>query len=224
MPQIRLVVDALCASPGLERLRIIVEPETEGAVAATLPPGFQVDYVAAADNLADSVLAAAAGVDQAMLVTTADNVLLTPAAVAAIVAAVTGGADAALAMATRAAVMVAHSDGQRRFYRFADDEYSNCNLYAFAGSQVLAADEGFRGSGQFAKKPMRLLAAVGIVSLVLILSHRASLRGALVRLSRRLGVRLDPVILADGAHGIDVNNARTYAVARDLLERRLATA
>ena len=70
-------------------------------------------------------------------------------------AAIVGGADVALAMSTRAAVMAAHPDGQRRFYQFADDQYSNCNLYGFSGARAFAAAESFRSGGQFAKKPPR---------------------------------------------------------------------
>ena len=29
--------------------------------------------------------------------------------------------------------MAAHPEGQRRYYGFSDDEYSNCNLYGLAG-------------------------------------------------------------------------------------------
>jgi len=72
-------------------------------------------------------------------------------------------------MATKASVLAAHSEGQRRFYRFSDNEYSNCNLYAFAGARAISAAESFRSGGQFAKKPLRLVMAVGGVALALML-------------------------------------------------------
>lgn len=221
VPLNRHVADALLATPGLARLRIVVEPGTVAAVEAALASnGIRADYVDAADNLADSVLAAADGVSGSMVLTTADNVLLTPSAVAAMVAAVTGGADAALAMSCKAAVLAAHPDGQRRFYRFADDEYSNCNLYAFAGPRAMAAVESFRGGGQFAKKPLRLLAAVGPFTLLLLLTHRISLADAMRRMSRKFGLRIAPVIIADGRHAIDVDNERTHKVAGELMAAR----
>lgn len=220
-PLIRHVVDALAATPGLTRLRIVIEPETAALVAAALPAvGVPVDFVPAADNLADSVHAAAAGVDQPMLVTTSDNVLLTPAAVLATLAALADGADVSLALATEASVLAAHPEGQRRFYRFSDDAYSNCNLYALAGARATATAESFRSGGQFAKKPLRMIVALGPLNLALLLLGRLSLRGALRRLSRRFRLTVEPVILADGAHAIDVDNARTYACAATLLERR----
>lgn len=52
------------------------------------------------------------------------------------------------------------------------------------------------------------------------LLHRLSLADALRRLSRRFKLRAVPVVLADGAHAIDVDNRRTFDVAAHLLERR----
>lgn len=220
-PLIGHVVAALNATPGLSRLRIVVEPAMFAAVHAELGGGpVAIEYVPAADNLADSVFAATQGIDRPIVVTTADNVLLTPAAVHQMVETLYRGADVAIAMSNRQSVMAAHPEGQRRFYRFTDDEYSNCNLYAFAGSKATAAAESFRSGGQFAKKPLRLVMTAGILNVILLLLHRLSLRGALRRLSRRFRLRIEPVILADGSHAIDVDNERTYRVAALLLERR----
>lgn len=220
-PLLAHVVAALQAMPGLAHLRIVVEAGATPLPDACVPPGpLRVQYVAAAPNLADSVYAATHDLDMPTIVTTADNVLLTQGALAAMLAALADRADVALAMATKDAVLAAHPDGQRRFYRFADNEYSNCNLYAFSGAKAFRAAESFRGGGQFAKKPLRLLAAFGIVNVILFRLGRLSLAGAMRRLSGRLRLRLDAVILPDGAHAIDVDNERTYGVAAELLAVR----
>jgi CTP:molybdopterin cytidylyltransferase MocA len=219
-PLIRHVVDALVATPGLTGIRIVVEPQSAAAIQAALPRGAPVDFVTAADNLADSVYNAAAGVDGPMLITTSDNVLLTPGAVLATLAPLAAGADVSLALATEASVLAAHPEGQRRFYRFSDDAYSNCNLYALGGAGAMRVAESFRSGGQFAKKPLRMIVALGPINLALLLMKRLSLRGALSRLGRRFRLKVEPVVLADGAHAIDVDNARTYACAEFLLAKR----
>ncbi|PZQ65878.1 MAG: nucleotidyl transferase [Phenylobacterium zucineum] len=224
-PLIRHVVRAVAATPGVEGIRIVVEAATAPAVRSLLADiRCPIAFVEAADNLADSVHAAAAGVEGPMVITTSDNVLLTPGAVRAIATAVTGGADVAVAMATERAVLAAHPEGQRRFYRFADDSYSNCNLYALSGPRAAAAAEGFRSGGQFAKKPLRMIMALGPINLALLLMGRLTLRGALNRVSRRFRLKVEPVILADGAHAIDVDNPRTYACAESLLASRVELA
>jgi len=225
MPLIAHVVRALFATPGLHALRVSVEPEVVPMLRAALPEGScPVEYVPSAANLADSVHQATLGLDGPTVVTTADNVLLTPGAVAQALDAIRHGADVGLAMARRAAVLAAHPDGQRRFYRFRDDAYSNCNLYVFAGARALRTAEGFRSGGQFAKKPLRLVGAVGVVNVALMLLGRLTLAGALRRLSRRFGLTVVPVVLDDGAHAIDVDNARTHRVAGELLARRAGLA
>jgi CTP:molybdopterin cytidylyltransferase MocA len=220
-PLIAHVAAALQATAGLARLRIVIEPEAEAAVLAVLPPGpVPVEFARAADNLADSVHAGAAGIDLPLVITTADNVLLTPAAVTAMAEAMAAGADAVLAMANKASVMAAHPEGQRRYYRFSDDDYSNCNLYALANRKALAAAEMFRGGGQFAKQASRLMAAIGPLNLLLFRMRWISLAGAVRRIGRRFGLRGEAVVIPDGSHAIDVDNERTYGVAALLLEKR----
>ncbi len=222
-PLIGHVAAALSATPGCRRIVIVVEPGMFAELRALLGDGPPpVDFIAAADNLADSVFAATDGIEGAILVTTADNVLLTPDAALRMIATLKGGADVAIAMATKDAVHAAHPEGQRRFYRFSDDEYSNCNLYAFSGGRATAAAESFRSGGQFAKKPLRLLGAVGVINVLLMMTHKLSLKGALARLGKRLKLRIEPVVIPDGAHAIDVDNERTYRCAELLLVRRRA--
>jgi GTP:adenosylcobinamide-phosphate guanylyltransferase len=222
-PMIGYVIGALQATPGIEKIRVVIEPDAAGLVQRELPRGpVPVEYIASASNLADSVYAATRDVDQPTIVTTADNVLLTPGAVGRVCAALAQGADVVFSMARKDSVLAAHAEGQRRFYRFSDDEYSNCNLYAFAGARTFRAAEMYRGGGQFAKKPLRLLSAVGLMNLVLFLMGRLSLAGAMARLSRRLKLRAEAVVLEDGAHAIDVDNERTFRVASELLARRAA--
>ena len=129
-------------------------------------------------------------------------------------------ADVSVALATEASVKAAHPDGQRRFYRFADGAFSNCNLYGLAGPKAVAAAESFRSGGQFAKKPMRMIMALGPITLFRLLTQRLTLAETLARVSR--GFRLDvaPVILTDGSHAIDVDNARTFGCAETLLRER----
>jgi GTP:adenosylcobinamide-phosphate guanylyltransferase len=222
-PLIAHVAAALQATPGLARLRVVVEPLNARRVLDALPRGsVMAETVGAAGNLADSVYAAAEGVEGPILITTSDNVLLTPGAVRAVLEALANGADVAVALAAEASVKAAHPNGQRRFYRFADGAWSNCNLYGLSGAPAVRAAESFRSGGQFAKKPLRMVLHLGPLNLILLLAGRLSLGGVFARLSRRLRLRITPVILADGAHAIDVDNARTYACAEHLLEARAA--
>jgi GTP:adenosylcobinamide-phosphate guanylyltransferase len=171
-------------------------------------------------NLVDSLMAAVDAAAFPIFITTADNVLLTPAAASEFIAG-SAGADVAVAFARRQSVLDAHPDGQRRFYRFSDDGYSNCNSYWIGGAGALKAAEVFRSGGQFAKHPLRIVQAFGLINLVRFRYGIGTLDEAFRRFSRRFGLAIRPVILSDGAVAIDVDNARTLGVAEQLLAARV---
>ena len=225
-PLLAHVLKGFAGVEGIDRVRIAVEPGAEAMLrelaVASAPPGVPVEFVPAADNIADSVYSAAQGVAGPVIVTTADNVLLTPAAVRKVADRLYAGDDGVLALARREDVLSAHPEGQRRFYKFTDGSYSNCNLYGLSRRGLKFA-ETFRSGGQFAKKPLRIALSLGLVNLLLLRSGRLSLDRAMRRLGRRFGLTASAVVLKDGAHAIDVDNARTYKIAAQLLERRAAS-
>jgi GTP:adenosylcobinamide-phosphate guanylyltransferase len=222
LPLLAHVLSALGEVGDIDSIRISVE---DGAADRLRPiaalTGLPVSFVAAADNIADSVYRAAEGAAGPVVVTTADNVLLTPPAVRQVMDRLAGGADAVLALARKEDVLAAHPQGQRRFYKFRDGEFSNCNLYGLS-QRGLGLAETFREGGQFAKNPMRIARAFGFLNLVILRYGLVSLARAMQRLGRRFRVRAEAVVLADGAHAIDVDNRRTYDIAAELLDRRAA--
>ncbi len=223
-PMIGHVLASLAASPAIGR--IIVSINDTGllddlADARALRAEGRLITVAARANLVDSLLAAVEQARFPILVTTADNVLLTPRATVAILGdATAAGVDVAVAFARRASVLAAHPEGQRRFYRFADDGYSNCNTYWIGRRDALKAAEVFRSGGQFAKHPLRIVQALGLLNLIRFRFGIGTLDEAFRRFSRRFGLSIRPVIVADGAVAIDVDNARTLRVAESILASR----
>lgn len=221
-PLLAHVLDALGAVEGLGLIRISVEDSAAERLRPLVDAAglsAPVEFVPAAPTITDSVYAASAGIEAPFVITTADNVLLTPAAVRDIADRLAGGDDAVVALSRREDVLSAHPQGQRRFYRFTDGSFSNCNLYGLSAAGLRLA-ETFRSGGQFAKNPARIAQAFGIINLIVLRYGLVSLDGAMRRLSRRFKVRASAVVLADGAHAIDVDNARTYSIAAQLLEKR----
>ena len=223
-PLIAHVLATLTALPELAEIRISVERGAEPGLRPVLAPfesfGVPIRLVPSDARLADSLVAAAGDDPGPFLVTTADNVLLTPAAVAQVRAALEG-ADAVAAMARKANVLAAHPEGQRNFYRFRDDEYANCNVYALANRKAIdAGAQVFRGGGQFMKSVWRMIAAFGLHNIVLLRMGVFSRESAMRRLSRRLGLVVRAIEFADGALAVDVDNERTYRVCEELLARR----
>jgi GTP:adenosylcobinamide-phosphate guanylyltransferase len=226
-PLLGWVLRALSQVPGLKRIHISVEREAVAALRAVEGAkgelGVPVEFVTAAATLSDSVYAAAHGIEGPIVVTTGDNVNLSPETVAEMARMMEAGAEGVLTLTTREAVLAAHPEGQRRFYKLRGGSYSNCNLYGINGPRALGMAETFRSGGQFAKNPKRLAEAFGVFNLLLARFALITIHGATRRMSKRYGIRLEPLVVSDGSQAIDVDNARTYDIARGLLERRYRT-
>ncbi|WP_083277101.1 NTP transferase domain-containing protein [Sphingobium phenoxybenzoativorans] len=224
-PLIAHVIGTLVTTPGVGKIKVSVEPEIH-LILAKLFEGMTdvpIELVPSRPGIADSVLAAAEGEDDPVIITTADNVLLTPAAIAEVRTAL-AEADVVAGMTTQGAVQAVHPEAQRRFYMFRDGGYSNCNLYGVSGPHAFRAAEIFREGGQFRKNPRRLVTAFGLFDILLVLARLVTLDGAMKRASRRFGLRFRTVIFSDGALAVDVDNARTYGIAGTVLAKRIGWA
>lgn len=219
-PLLMHVVRTARGHPSVSSVVVSIEEKGFAGVRKALGAASQaVELVAAADNIADSVNAAAENHPGPIIVTTADNVLLRPDSLDAVLTGLKGS-DAIVAMAPREAVLAAHPVGQRRFYEFSDGGYSNCNLYGLNSRSALAAAESFRSGGQFAKNVWRIAKTFGLINLLLLRFRLVSLDRAFRRISKRIGLRVSPIVLLDGSQAIDVDNGRTFAIAEDILRNR----
>ncbi len=222
-PLIAHVLDVLCALPDAGRIRISVESDFHAELDRVIAPwrahGKTIELVPSQPGLADSVVQGLDGLPGPYLITTADNVLVSPGAIASIIDALEQ-ADAAIALADQAAVTAAHPEGQRRYYRFRDAAVANCNLYGLSGPGALVAAQVFREGGQFMNNPGRLVNAFGLINILMMRWGLVTLDGGMRRISRRLGITVAGVRMTDGAQAIDVDNRRTYDIAGPILAAR----
>ena len=182
----------------------------------------EVRQPANARNIVDSVHIAAGQDAGPFLITTADNVLLTREGIGQVRERLRLF-DGVLALARKASVLAAHPEGQRGFYRFRDDEYANCNIYALADRRALAiAAEIFRGGGQFMKSVWRMIRAFGPINILMLRLGAYDREEAMRKLGRRLGMTIEATEFTDGSLAIDVDNERTYRVCEEILARREA--
>jgi CTP:molybdopterin cytidylyltransferase MocA len=220
-PLLAHVLKALEGVAGIESVRISVEagaaerlrPITDGS---PLP----IQFSESADNLADSVYCAAQGAAGAIIVTTADNVLVRAAPIEAVARRLLDGDDVVIAVARKEDIRAAHPDAQHNFYELRDGGFSNCNLYG-ASQRGLRAAEAFRGGGHFFKNPLRIAKAFGLMNLIRMRLGWVTTEAAMDRIGRRFRLKATRIILDDGAYAVDVDNERTYRIAALLMQRRL---
>jgi GTP:adenosylcobinamide-phosphate guanylyltransferase len=176
--------------------------------------------VPAQHNLVDSVIEASKLTGFPLLMTTADNVLMTPHGLQAMAEmGARGDSEGIIMLARQEDILAAHPDGQRRFYRFRDGAYSNCNLFWLNSPKTYEGIGSFRLGGQFAKRKKDAVRALGLGALFLYLFKLTTLEGIFRHFSRRFALPIRPLVVADGRLAIDVDNERTHRVAEEILAR-----
>ncbi|MBO9516601.1 MAG: nucleotidyltransferase family protein [Porphyrobacter sp.] len=177
--------------------------------------------VRSAENLLESVFAAIKDITYPLLLTTGDNVLMTPEALRGLQEyALEEGADCAALFATKEAILAAHSEGQPRFWKFRDGEFSGCNTFWMRDATSTKVGEIFRGGGQFLKFPKRFIAAFGLTNLIGFRLGLFDVKRMLSRVSSRFGKKIVAQITEDGELAIDVDNEFSHLVAERLLRAK----
>lgn len=224
-PLLAHVLDVAAAMPDVAAIRVSIEAEAHDAIAPLIAPfvagGATITLVPSSPGIADSALDAMQGLPAPWIITTADNVLITATALRQ-VRAMLDEADVVIGLSTETAIKAAHPEAQRNFYRFKDGGHSNCNLYAIRDAGALGAVETFREGGQFQKNPRRLIAAFGLINILMFRQGWLTVAGAMRRVGRRFGLDIRALVFADGKLAIDVDNERTYAIAEGFLPQRIA--
>src|SRR3954471_12542553 len=176
--------------------------------------------VGAEHHIVDSVVEASRTTGFPLVLTTADNVLMSVEGFRSIAQAGSApGVEGIVMMAEKRDILAAHPDGQRRFYAFRGGAYSNCNLFWLTSARAFDAIESFRYGGQFAKRKRDAVRALGLFSIFLYLSRLLTIGGIFRHFSRRFGVELRPLVAKDGRLAIDVDNERTHRVAEEIIAR-----
>ncbi len=220
-PMIDHVVDALLASGNIER--IVILAQDIGGLEEGGGPSLQDDRVSFGRSGAGiaASLSAWAGTDRAplpVLVTTADNVLLTPARIETFLAGAVG-TDIALGVGERSIVEAAYPDTRRTWLKFKDGQYSGANLFAFNGPACRAVLEHWSAIEQNRKKGLRLVASFGPWLLIQVALRRLTLAQALDQAGRALGCTARHVVL-DAQAPIDVDKAEDLALVQTILRAR----
>lgn len=222
-PLISHVMETLAATLPDAQIRVSIEDFSVIAdvpVVQRLLEENRISAIEAQANLVESVALAVSGASYPVLITTADNALLTPQAIMAMINA-RPGAQALVALARKEQIIAAHPTGKNRYYEFRNGGFSNCNLFLLRGAHALHAAEAFRTGGQFLKTRGRMLKTFGLLSAVMYRSGWFTVETMFQRVSARLGVDVRPVIFDDGRLAIDVDDESSLRAVEDIMQRNL---
>ena len=228
VPMVERVVQQVAECERIGAIRLIAHEPDEiaelPAVSALLNEG-RLSFAEGKFNIVDSVFSGAEGIDFPMIITTADNCLVTAKGYGEFITkCIDAEAGAAAALARKEDVLAVDPVGQKRFYQFRDGAFSNCNLYWMENRKALNSAEIMRGGGQFVKFPSRIIKAFGFMNLIRFRLGTGSKDKLFEQVSKRFGFKLALIELSDGHYAIDVDNQRTFDVTERLLKRREAAA
>ena len=220
-PMLSRVLRALAAAPQIGRIIILAQnaddllahPDLAWAAADA-----KISARVSGKTISGSVLAAvddpAIGIP--VLVTTADNVMLTPASIAEFIAGA-GSTDVSVAMVERSNLVAAVGPNRRTWLTFSDGAFTGANLFALTAPAAAHALRFWETVEQDRKSVLRLASHFGPVLMAKLLARRLTVAGALAAAGAKLGASAAPVLLSDGRMGVDVDKPEDHALATRLL-------
>ncbi|GAB3663726.1 nucleotidyltransferase family protein [Ramlibacter alkalitolerans] len=218
---IERVVAALAAAPEVGRILVAIDsPQRLEGLAGLLPAscGKPLATLPTADGPSATVAAALAREGAPLLVTTADHALLQPEWIHEFLAACPADADVVAALAGRAAVEAAAPGTRRTWLRFADGDFSGCNLFLLARPQAAGAVALWRELEAARKEPLRLMQRLGWSFALRYRFGRLSSTAAVARLGAMAGnARVALVAMRDGRAAIDVDKPADLDLVRALV-------
>lgn len=214
-PMLECVVTSLRAA-GIARCAVIgSDPEVE-----ELARRLECEWVPAREGPSASVAAGFEALGAPLLVTTADHALLQPEWISHFVADTPPGTDVGILLAHREAIERAMPGSRRTYLRFADGDWSGCNMFLLGTGQAQAGIATWSMVEADRKRPWRIAARLGLGTLWAYWRGRLTLTDTVARLGKRLGFRAAAVAARDGLAAVDVDKPADLVDARRIVAAR----
>ena len=222
-PMLGRVARTLLACPSVGRV-VVLAQQPESLLAGPLEwmaveP--RITAAAAGAGISASIMriAGSEAAPYPVLVTTADHVLLQPEMVEAFIAGVKE-ADAAFGVVRREVVEREYPQTRRTWFKFADGQYSGANLFALLNANSMRATAFWSRVEKHRKRAVRLLAFLGPMLLLRVLTRTIDLPDAAAMAGGKLDLRLRSVVLDYPEAAIDVDKPEDLRLAEKILSER----
>lgn len=218
-PMVQRPVEALLASPGIDEIRVLAQQSDR--IGAVLPGDPRIKVEASDETIAATLekMCVDPATKWPMLVTTADHALLTPAMIADFLTKA-AGADVAIGVVSREALMKRLPQTRRTWFKFRGGAYSGANLFLLGGPKIRSTLQVWRSSEQNRKKAWRMLLTVGLFAGLGALLRLRTLQQTLDTIGRKLKLDIRAVELSDPLAAVDVDKAADHELVTAILEGR----
>lgn len=216
-PMLVHVVTALRASLHIGPITILAQNSAELAAEPMLAGVEGLHFADSGQGISSSLAAALPDSDAPILVTTADNVLLTPSMIAEFV---TGArdSDVAVAMVEKAVLLARYPESQRTWLKFRGGWWSGANLFRLSGRRVLPLLDFWGRIERDRKKGLKIIAAFGPWLLLGALLRLFTIEQGIARAGRRFGLQAKVVPMSEPEACIDADKPADI----ELIERIFA--
>ena len=202
------VVRALLASRHVGRIVIMAQATQalRAALGSDLAERDDIAFMASGDGIATSTHAVVGTADAPwpVLVTTADNALLTGEIIDSFIAG-HNGQNVAVGVVERRTMLAAYPDARRTWLKFRGGAYSGANLFALYNAEAKPAVAFWSSVEQDRKKGWKIFARFGPRLLLRALSRTISFKDAMARAGDSLSLSAEPIILPFAEAAIDVD-------------------
>ena len=155
-----------------------------------------------------------------MLLTTADHALLEADWVRQMVQDTPDSADVSVMLAERSTVERSLPGSKRTWLKFADGQWSGCNLFYFRTDAAFAAIELWSRIEADRKRPWRIVRRLGPTMLWVYARGKLGLAEGLARLGQRIGIEVALVPANDGLAAVDADTPQDLAQIRKIFRKR----
>ncbi len=229
-PMIGRVIATLTKVKDIDKVLVVIEtPEILRALpglTAVMDSGY-LQTLKAMPSPAQSALHGfehlGAGHTGPILMTTADNCLLTPEILNYFLGTLSDGSDITAAVAKTDMVMNAYPEARRTRMRFRDGGQGGCNLFAFQTPQAENIIRFWRQVEENRKSPLTMLRQLGVMTALRYLTNTLTLAQALQKLGDRTDTRLAVTQMPFAEAAIDVDSPEDFYLAEKILKARAGT-
>ena len=218
-PMVRRPVEALLASADIDGIRVLAQQPDR--MREVLPNDSRISVEASGDTIASTLekLCVDPSVQWPILVTTADHALLTPEMVADFLSK-SQGADIAIGVVSREALMKRLPQSERSWLKFRGGAYSGAILFLLGSPEIRSTLELWRSNEQNRKKAWRMLLTVGLFAGLGALLRLRTLQQTLDSVGRKLNLTIRAVELSDPLAAVDVDKPADHELVTAILEGR----
>ncbi|MDM8011809.1 MAG: nucleotidyltransferase family protein [Parasphingorhabdus sp.] len=217
------VTRALLASAHVGRIIIMAQaPDAlKAGLDADLADNERIGFAQSNDGLAASIhkIAGSAIAPWPVLVTTADNALLTREMIDYFLQA-HAGEDVAVGVVERRTMLAAYPAARRTWLKFRGGAYSGANLFALHNEAARPALALWSTVEKDRKKGWKIFAQFGPWLLLRALSRTIGFQDAMAKAGQRLSLQAAPVVLPFPESAIDVDKPADLELVTRILEQR----